>query len=377
VITIALNHLGMLFVTAAVLAMALPLPASSEHTPCTATKDASGVIGDCHRAAEADEPRGGFRKGMSDACGSATGKCSTRWNAAQVVDDKAAPSRGGFDPTAAGYRLVFEDRFRTFDTSIDGTHGWMTRWNYTPENSDNINRVLQMHDSYYSDASVGYNPFGIANGVLTITAAPAIISGANAAKLPYNSGTITSFSSFYIKYGYFEMRAQLPAGRGLWSAFWMVSKTRKWPPEIDCFEVLGDKPTVMYGSTHDLVDGQDVARTTSISVADTSTAFHVYGVDWQPSRLVYYFDGQPVLSYPTLADMSTPMYIIVTLAVGAKGSWPGPPSANTKFPAVMLIDYVRAYASSYSSDIGGSLARVTQDPPSTLQYRDAPPPHPQ
>ena len=33
--------------------------------------------------------------------------------------------------------------------------------------------------------------------------------------------------------------------------------------------------------------------------------------------------------------------MIADLAVG--GSWPGAPTASTRFPAVMQIDYVRAY----------------------------------
>jgi beta-glucanase (GH16 family) len=39
------------------------------------------------------------------------------------------------------------------------------------------------------------------------------------------------------------------------------------------------------------------------------------------------------------------MYILVNLAVGGPGSWPGPPDATTPFPAVMQVDYVRAYQS--------------------------------
>ena len=267
----------------------------------------------------------------------------------------------GFDPIAAGYKLVFEDNFATFNGNDSGTNGWMTRWAYTPNTSDIVNRTLQLQDSYYSDPSVGYDPFAISNGTLGITAKPTAMPHANSAKLPYSSGTITSFNSFYVKYGYFEIRAKLPTGQGLWSAFWMVNKNWAWPPEIDGFEVLGNAPSIMYGSTHDIVDKKNVARTTGIEVGDTSTEFHIYGVDWEPSSLVYYFDGQPVLSYPTLGDMSNPMYIIVTLAVGAPGSWPGPPNATTTFPATMYIDYIRAYASTHSSNMGGTLAGVIHD----------------
>jgi beta-glucanase (GH16 family) len=35
------------------------------------------------------------------------------------------------------------------------------------------------------------------------------------------------------------------------------------------------------------------------------------------------------------------MYLMLNLAVG--GEWPGPPDANTVFPATMSVDYVRVW----------------------------------
>jgi len=39
-----------------------------------------------------------------------------------------------------------------------------------------------------------------------------------------------------------------------------------------------------------------------------------------------------------------PFYILLNFAVG--GEWPGSPDATTKFPQVMLVDYVRVYKKS-------------------------------
>jgi beta-glucanase (GH16 family) len=36
-----------------------------------------------------------------------------------------------------------------------------------------------------------------------------------------------------------------------------------------------------------------------------------------------------------------PFYFILNLAVG--GNFPGPPDATTRFPATMLVDWVRVY----------------------------------
>ena len=48
-------------------------------------------------------------------------------------------------------------------------------------------------------------------------------------ELGYTSSRLISKRSF--KYGIFEMSAKLPPGRGVWSAFWLLSATRplNWP----------------------------------------------------------------------------------------------------------------------------------------------------
>src|SRR5579871_6822795 len=74
---------------------------------------------------------------------------------------------------------------------------------------------------YYSDPSVGENPFSLSGGVLHIAAKPAA-AGSNPYGLPYDSGLITTYKSFSQLYGYFEVRAELPAGTGLWPAFWLL-----------------------------------------------------------------------------------------------------------------------------------------------------------
>jgi hypothetical protein len=38
-----------------------------------------------------------------------------------------------------------------------------------------------------------------------------------------------------------------------------------------------------------------------------------------------------------------PFYLLMNLAVGGDGAWPGPPDATTPTPAVMTVDYVRIY----------------------------------
>src|SRR3712207_8253598 len=56
----------------------------------------------------------------------------------------------------------------------------------------------------------------------------------------------TLFRSFAQEYGRFELRGRLPAGQGLWPAFWLLPVDTSWPPEIDVMEGLGSEPTTVY-----------------------------------------------------------------------------------------------------------------------------------
>ena len=61
---------------------------------------------------------------------------------------------------------------------------------------------------------------------------------------------ISTDECFAQRYGYFEMRAQLPAGRGLWPAFWLVGKTQQYHVEIDIMEALGHERSRIYQTVH-------------------------------------------------------------------------------------------------------------------------------
>jgi beta-glucanase (GH16 family) len=263
-------------------------------------------------------------------------------------------------------RMVFDDEFNSFVSSPNGSQGWMTQ-------GGNLWRNLNEQDTYYSDSSVGYNPFSDSNGVLNITAAP----GSNPLGMTYNSGIITTEKSFTMEYGYFEVSAQLPAGQGLWPAIWLLPSNFTWPPEIDSMEMLGNDPSTIYTSTHS--GPTNISNTIANYVGDTSKGFHTYGVDWEPNTITYYFDGTEIAQIATPSDMNQPMYLLINLGVGTANSWSGPPSSSAEFPATMKLDYVHIYASANSTNIGGSLATtpgapVTIDGTSTVSGATPTPP---
>ncbi len=188
----------------------------------------------------------------------------------------------------------------------------------------------------------GINPFHITRTGLEISAdrAPDSIRP-SIWNYQYTSGLMTTQPSFSQLYGVFEIRARVPKGKGLWPAFWLLPANRSWPPEIDVFEILGNDPTVLHTNAHSKASGKHTDAPSVIHIPDASADFHTYAVDWEADEIAWYFDGVEVARKPTPADMHTPMYMLANLGVG--GYWPGSPDAFTAFPAILAIQWIRAY----------------------------------
>ena len=86
------------------------------------------------------------------------------------------------------------------------------------------------------------------------------------------------------------------------------------------------------------------------------TAYHTYGALWSPSMVQFYVDDPTnVFFVRTASDVpggtsqwafNHPFFLLLNLAVGGTGSWPGPPDNSTPNPAIMLVDYMRQYTAS-------------------------------
>ncbi|WP_132389200.1 glycoside hydrolase family 16 protein [Novosphingobium sp. PhB165] len=197
-----------------------------------------------------------------------------------------------------------------------------------------------------SPTPLGLNPFTVADGTLTITAAP--VSEALSSRMwgyRYASGLLSTKHAFAQRYGYFEIRARLTATPSLWPAFWLLPADGSWPPEIDLFEQLGREPAKIYMSTvsKPAEAGKPFAYTHAVATVPTAaSAFHTYGLLWDPHQLTYSIDGKEIARVPTPADMHRPMYLVVNLAVG--GPWAHDPDPKQPARGSMTIDYIRAYA---------------------------------
>jgi beta-glucanase (GH16 family) len=67
--------------------------------------------------------------------------------------------------------------------------------------------------------------------------------------------------------------------------------------------------------------------------ASVSGGWHTFGVDWQPGRLVFYYDGIEV-GIQESGVTSKPHYIVVALAISG---------STAATPQIMKLDYLRVW----------------------------------
>lgn len=229
-----------------------------------------------------------------------------------------------------GWVLRFHDEF---DTGPLDTTAWRAgyRWGEIV-----MNEEMQ---AYVDDA------FAFEGGLLRIVGSDEARPYAGQT-LPYSSGVITSL--YAQRYGLFEIRCRMPAGRGFWPAFWLMPVGWDfWSGmkvnEIDIHEFLGHETDTMYMTIHwgdNYQDGHSSAGGV-YSGPDFASDFHTYAVDWDADRVVWLVDGVERFRYEGPGVPQVDMYVITNLAIG--GAWPGPPDSTTAFPAYYDVDYIRIY----------------------------------
>jgi beta-glucanase (GH16 family) len=233
------------------------------------------------------------------------------------------------------YKLVFDEPFSKLDVSAWGPG---TRWiAHTPWKGD-------FGDAQFADPASGF-PFTVSNGVLRIEARKGSDS-------KWQSGLLASQSSpdhgFALQYGYFEIRAKMPPGPGVWPAFWLDS----FPPpdssdpsvEIDVIEYYGQFPgaynsTVIVWPHAKNEANRSEGHTQRVRPGSLYQQFHTYGVSVDSEWIVMYFDRVETWRARTPPEHKHGFMILLNLALGS--GWPIDKTPN---PSYMYVDYVRAYA---------------------------------
>lgn len=169
----------------------------------------------------------------------------------------------------------------------------------------------------------------------------------------YTSARLTTAGRHEFTHGKVEARMKLPAGQGLWPAFWLLGAnigTVGWPAsgEIDVMEYIGQEPSTVHASLHGPgYSGTNAfTRTYTLPTGRFDADYHIFTVEWLVDRIDWFVDGVLVQRIkktyaPGAWPFDDPFYVILNLAVG--GSYVGAPNGATVFPQSVTVDYVRVY----------------------------------
>ena len=235
--------------------------------------------------------------------------------------------------------IVWQDEF-------DGTTLDLTKWSYQIGDGcdQNLcgwgNNELQS----YQESNVV-----VSNGSLKITAKKERIRGTQ-----YTSGRINSKGKGDYTYGRFEASIKLPAGDGLWPAFWMLSTDEQYGPwpqsgEIDIMEYVASNPDEILGYIHygDLYpNNQSQGNSIELKNEVFYNAFHEFAIEWEPGEIRWFMDGI-LYSKKTTEDISPAnwpfdkdFHFLLNVAVGGNL---GGDVVDNMLPATMEVDYIRVY----------------------------------
>ncbi|GAA6210036.1 hypothetical protein NBRC116601_33290 [Cognatishimia sp. WU-CL00825] len=196
--------------------------------------------------------------------------------------------------------------------------------------------------------------------------------GKRADKIRFASGEITTAHTWAQTYGYFEVQARIPRGKGRWPAFWMTFAGIGWPPEIDIFEAYGagigtrtkkdntfntavffdtfdadQNPTHSVGiknpfaataegrtpkvrkrGNRNIYNFHQIQKPRADFGANIYDDFHTYAALWTAEHVIFYFgktrdDLQEIYRTPTPEDVHEPMFLIANDQFTARGGWWG------------------------------------------------------
>jgi beta-glucanase (GH16 family) len=230
------------------------------------------------------------------------------------------------------YRETFADTFRQ---PLDVTPWGPSRWiAHTPWNGDfGDARFADPHDNF---------PFTTGSDGLAIIARKGVDG-------KWESGLLSTLDKkrggFAQTGGYFEARMKLPAGPGVWPAFWLVgSGDADYSVEIDIVEYYGQFTDAYHVNYHLWPKSKRLSHivhgiTVPVERNSLFETFHTYGAELLGSNIVYYLDRHEVARMEAPLAAKSPLSMLINLALGS-----GWPIDKTNNPSVLQVDYVKAFA---------------------------------
>ncbi len=139
-------------------------------------------------------------------------------------------------PPPASYKLTWSDEL----SGPDGASPDSSKWTYDVGGNGWGNNELEYYTNRTKNAQ-------IQGGNLMITAQKETYAGSDGVTRNYTSARLKTQGLFSQAYGRFEARIKIPAGQGMWPAFWMLGNDityNGWPKcgEIDIMENIGKEP---------------------------------------------------------------------------------------------------------------------------------------
>lgn len=241
-------------------------------------------------------------------------------------------------PAAKGWKLAWSDEFDY--TGLPDS----TKWNYDTGGHGWGNNELQ----YYTQADTA-NAM-VKNGKLRITALHQPKEKNN-----YTSARLITKGKGDWLYGRIEIKAMLPAGRGMWPAIWMLPTDwayGDWPAsgEIDIMEHVGYMPDSVFSSVHTKTFNHILGtqKTKGLSISHPYNSFHVYAAEWFADRIDFFVDDALFFSFSNTGKNSDEwpfnkrFHLLLNIAVG--GNWGGKMGVDDQvYSSDMVVDYVRVY----------------------------------
>ncbi|OYU45078.1 MAG: glycoside hydrolase [Burkholderiales bacterium PBB4] len=270
------------------------------------------------------------------ACGGAGGSTAAT---PQPIAPVAQTATAATLAIPADHVLVWSDEF-----SSDGLPD-ATKWVH--ETGRNKEGWYNNEKQYYSSPRL--ENARVQNGILTITARKEARSDqSDWGGQAYSSTRLATLGKKDWTYGFFEIRAKLPCGKGTWPAIWMLGSQGTWPAqgELDIMEWVGSRPERMFSTVHTTSGSGGNGKGADAPVSDACNTFHNYQMHWTPQQIVFAVDGKVHFTYKnpgTGVDawpFDAPQFMILNVAVGGDL---GGAVDDTIFPVQMNVDYVRVY----------------------------------
>ncbi|MCO5269897.1 MAG: glycoside hydrolase family 16 protein [Brumimicrobium sp.] len=238
------------------------------------------------------------------------------------------------------WELVWEDNFNTLNTNV-----WLVQNNFDHYGGEPQVYTNRLHNVFVSNGSlvlrVRKETYSCPTGSLNQWECARQFKTGRPYR--YTSGWVETKQAYNTQYGYIESRIKLPYGYGFWPAFWTfvgdgVSGSNA--AEIDIFEMLGHSPSNEITTNIHLnyPDGNIYFQKQTPTNYDYNNTWHTYGIEWSPSKIIWYVDGSPIRLFPNHGIID-PVRIILNLAIEPDYL----PNSSTPFPSDMLVDYVKVY----------------------------------